>query len=153
VQTTGTITIGAPRADVYAFVSDPQRLATCIPGCSDLQEIAPGKYSAVLSNKVAFLSVKFDVVVQIVREVPSEAIDATITGNPVGLAGRLEARAGVRLSDAAAGATQIAYDVELGLTGKLGGLGQPVFKAKSEELSLAFGTNLKNAIESAGARA
>jgi hypothetical protein len=152
VQTTGTITIGAPRADVYAFVSDPQRLATCIPGCSDLREIAPGKYGAVLSNKVAFLSVKFNVVVQIVREVPNEAIDATITGNPVGLAGRLEARAGVRLSDTAVGATEIAYDVDLGLTGKLGGLGQPVFKAKSEELSRAFGTNLKNAIE-AGARA
>jgi carbon monoxide dehydrogenase subunit G len=154
VQTSGTITIGAQRADVYAFVSDPQRLATCIPGCSDLKEIEPGKYAAVLSNKVAFLSVKFDVVVQIVREVPNEAIDATITGNPVGLAGRLEARAGVRLADADGGATQIAYDVDLGLTGKLGGLGQPVFKAKSEELSRVFGTNLKAAIESSsGARA
>jgi carbon monoxide dehydrogenase subunit G len=97
--------------------------------------------------------VKFDVVVQIVHEVQNEAIDATITGSPVGLAGRLEARAGVRLSDAPAGATQIAYDVDLGLTGKLGGLGQPLFEAKSEELSRAFGTNLRNAIESAEARA
>lgn len=153
MQTSGTITIGVPRRDVYAFVSDPKRLAACIPGCSDLRELEPGKYSAVLSNKVAFLAVRFDVVVQIVREEPNEAIDATITGNPVGLAGRLEARAGIRLADAADRATQITYSVELGLTGKLGGLGQPVFKAKSEELSRVFGANLKAAIESTGTAA
>lgn len=153
MQTSGTITIGVPRPDVYAFVSDPKRLAACIPGCSDLRELEPGKYSAVLSNKVAFLSVRFDVIVQIVREEPNEAIDATITGNPVGLAGRLEARAGIRLADAPEHATQITYSVELGLTGKLGGLGQPVFRAKSEELSRVFGANLKSAIEAKGTAA
>jgi carbon monoxide dehydrogenase subunit G len=153
VQTSGTVTIAATRAAAYAFVADPRRLATCIPGCTDLVEIAPGKYSAVLSNKVAFLAVRFDVAVQLVREVPNEAIDATITGNPIGLAGRLEARAGVRLTDGVAGTTQLAYDVELTLTGKLGGLGQPVLKAKSEELSRAFGANVKAAVEASGAPA
>ncbi|MGD0052202.1 MAG: SRPBCC domain-containing protein [Vulcanimicrobiaceae bacterium] len=153
MQTSGTVTIAATRADVYAFVADPRRLATCIPGCSDLEEIEPGKYSALLSNKVAFLSLRFDVVVQIVRELRNEAIDATITGNPIGLAGRLEARAGVRLTDGTAGTTQLAYDVGLALTGKLGGLGQPVFKAKSEELSRAFGANVKAAVEASGAPA
>jgi carbon monoxide dehydrogenase subunit G len=153
VRTSGTTTIAAPRAEVYAFVADPRRLATCIPGCSDLAEIEPGTYSAVLSNKVAFLAVRFDVVVQIVREVRNEAIDATITGNPSGLAGRLEARAAVRLTDATDDTTQLEYDVELTLTGKLGGLGQPVFKAKSEELSRAFGANVKAAVEASGAPA
>jgi uncharacterized protein len=152
VQTSGTITVAANRAEVYAFLSDPQRLATCIPGCSDLQEIEPGKYSAVLSSKAAFLSVRFDVVVQIVHAVPPEAIDATIIGDAVGLAGRLEARAAVRLADAAAGATQITYDIDRDLTGKLLGLGQAVFKAKSAELSRAFGANVKAAIESSPER-
>ena len=37
----------------------------------------------------------------------------------------------------------------MGLTGKLGGLGQPVLKAKSVELARQFAANLKAAIEKA----
>lgn len=144
MQTTGTISVTAPRERVYAFISDPQRLARCIPGCSDLRELGPRRYGAVLANRVGFLTVRFDVVVEIAREVPGEAIDATIVGSPIGLAGRLEARAGVTLADAAGG-TEIRYAVEMGLTGKLGGIGQPVFRAKSEELARQFGANLQAA--------
>lgn len=147
MQTSGTIVASAPRDQVYAFVSDPQRLATCIPGCSDLRELAPGKYSAVLANRVGFVTLKFNVVVEIVRQVQNEAIDATITGTPMGLAGRLEARASIVLADAPSGTgTEIRYSVEMGLSGKLGGIGQPVFRAKSEELAKQFGANLQNAL-------
>jgi carbon monoxide dehydrogenase subunit G len=146
VQTSGSIVVNAPRDQVYAFVADPHRLATCIPGCSDLKDLGAGKYEAVLSNRVGFVTLKFNVVVQITRQVQNEEIDATITGNPMGLAGRLEAKAGIVLSDVSNGATEIRYSVDMGLTGKLGGIGQPVFRAKSEELSKQFGSNLQQAL-------
>jgi carbon monoxide dehydrogenase subunit G len=43
--------------------------------------------------------------------------------------------------------TRVRYSAEVGLTGKLGGLGQPVLKAKSVELGREFAKNLKAAIE------
>lgn len=150
MQTSGTIAVSAPRDQVYAFVSDPNRLATCIPGCSDLRDLGGGKYEAVLTNRVGFVTLKFNVVVQITRQVQNEEIDATITGSPMGLAGRLEAKAGIALSDAPNGGTQIRYSVEMGLTGKLGGIGQPVFRSKSEELAKQFGANLQAALAPAG---
>ncbi|MFN2460478.1 MAG: CoxG family protein [Candidatus Velthaea sp.] len=147
MQTSGTITVSAPRAQAYAFISDPRRLAACIPGCTDLRELAPGTYAAVLGSKVGFITVRFDVTVEITKQEPNEAIEATITGKPMGLAGRLEARAAMTLADSDAGATAIRYAVELGLTGKLGGIGQPVFTSKSEQLAREFGDNLRAAIE------
>lgn len=154
MNTTGSVTVARERAEVYAFVSDPRRLAACIPGCTNLRELEAGTYAATLSSRVGFLTAKFDVMVKIVREDPGAAIDATIAGTAVGMPGRLEAKAGVVLADAAGGGTLIRYAVDVALTGKLGGLGQPVFRAKSEELAREFGANLASALDAArGSRA
>jgi hypothetical protein len=146
LQTGGEVRVATDPATTFAFISDPFRLATCIPGCDDLRDLGGGRYGATLKNKVGFIAVKFDVVVELTKVDPPAAIDATISGNAPGLGGRLTANARVRLEPAADGTT-IHYAVEMGLTGKLGGIGQPVFRAKSDELSRSFGTNLKAAIE------
>lgn len=147
MQTQGEVTTRVSPDAAFAFVSDPFKLAGCIPGCSDLKEIGPNRYSAVLANKVGFISVKFNVVVEITKNEPPSAIDATIGGDAPGVGGRLTAAATVRLSPIEAG-TLIRYTVEMGLTGKLGGIAQPVFRAKSDELGKRFGANLKAAMES-----
>jgi uncharacterized protein len=147
LQTAGEITVDVGRAAAFTFVEDPYRLAQCIPGCSELHEVAPGRFTAVLANKVAFVTLRFKVVVEIVKIEPPDAIEAKVTGEPIGLAGRLVANAGLRLTGAGEQRTTVRYAVDLGLTGKLGGLGQPVFRAKSEELGREFAANLKAAIE------
>ena len=70
-----------------------------------------------------------------------------ITGDAIGLVGRVAASAGVELSEAGPGQTEIRYTANVGLTGKLGGLGEPVFRAKSAEVAKQFAANLKAAIE------
>jgi len=141
----GQIQIAADVATAFAFISDPLRLAGCIPGCSDIRDLGAGRYSATLSNKVGFLSIKLPVVVELTKVEPPSAVDATITGNaPAGA--RLSANTRVRL-EPAAGGTMVHYSVELGPAGALGGL----FRAKNDELARTFGTNLKDAIDG-GAR-
>ena len=49
--------------------------------------------------------------------------------------------------------TDIDYTSNVGLSGKLGGLGEPVFRAKSAEVAREFGENLKAALEQSSARA
>ena len=147
LQTSGEILVGVPRATAFAFLQDPQRLAACIPGCRDLRELGPNRYAAVLSSRVAFLTVSFKVTIDIVRVDPPQAIDATITGDAVGLAGHVVATAAVALAEEDAGRTRIRYTTDISLTGKLGGLGQPVFRATSAQLAREFGENLKQALE------
>jgi carbon monoxide dehydrogenase subunit G len=144
LQTGGNFTVAVPQDKAFAFINDPSMLANCIPGCSDLKDLGDNKYSAKLTNRVGPISLTFDVVVELTKVEPLSAIDATVSGNAPG--GRLTATATVRLEPVDAANTKIAYTVDMGLTGKLGGIGQPVFRAKSDELSKKFGANVQSAI-------
>lgn len=146
LQTTGEITVDVERPIAFAFVQDAERLARCIPGCDGLRELSPARYTAVLTNRVAFLTLRFDVIIDVVRIDPPNAIEATITGDAVGLAGHVAATARVQLVEVE-DRTIIRYVTDIGLTGKLGGLGQPVFRATSARLAREFGENLKKALE------
>jgi carbon monoxide dehydrogenase subunit G len=145
MQTGGKFTVAVPQERAFAFINDPFMLATCIPGCSDLKELGPGKFAAKLTNRVGPISLTFDVVVELTRVESPTAIDATVGGNAPG--GRLSATATVRLEPVDASATTVSYTVDLGLTGKLGGIGQPVVRAKSDELSKKFGANVRAKLE------
>ena len=147
MQTGGEFTVAVPQDRAFAFVSDPFEIATCIPGCSALREVSPGKYAAKLTNRVGPISIAFDVTVELTKVEPPSAIDAVVSGNASGLGGRLTATATVRLDAVDAGNTKVTYTIDLGLTGKLGGIGQPVFRAKSDEMSKKFGANVRAALE------
>ena len=149
LRTAGEITVDVDREMAFAFVQNPERLAGCIPGCHDLQELSPGRYSAVLTSRVAFMTVSFKVILEVVRIEPPNMIEAKITGDAVGLAGHIVATAGVHLTDAGECRTMIEYVTDVGLMGKLGGLGQPVFRATSAQLAREFAANLKKSIEAA----
>lgn len=147
LQNSGQVRVDVDRNTAFDFVGDPVRLAQCIPGCRDLSELSPGRYSAVLTNEVAFITFSFKVTVEVVKIEPPSAIEAKITGEAIGLVGRVTANAGLRLSEAGPNQTDIRYTANVGLTGKLGGLGEPVFRAKSAEVAREFGANVKAAIE------
>ena len=147
LRTAGDVTVDVDRATAFAFVQDPERLARCIPGCLDLRELSAGRYEAVLTSKVALTMLRFKVVVEVVKIEPPHAIDATITGDAVGLSGHVAATAGLQLAEQGERQTAIRYVADVGLTGRLGGIGQPVFRATSAQLGRQFGANLKAALE------
>ena len=76
LHTTGEISVDVDRQTAFAVVKDPDRLARCIPGCENLQELGSDKYSAVLTSKVAFLTLRFKVVIDVIRMDPPSAIEA-----------------------------------------------------------------------------
>src|SRR5437870_12647404 len=121
LQTSGQIRVDLDRATVFETVRNPVWLAQCIPGCKDLRELSSGRYSAVLTNEVGFITLSFKVIVEVVKVDPLRAIEATITGDALGLAGRVTANAGLELSEAGPNQTDIRYAANVGLTGKLGG--------------------------------
>lgn len=147
VETTGEITVDVDRSTAFAVVRNPARLARCIPGCHDLRELAPDRYTAVLTSQVAFMKLSFKVTIDVTRIDAPEMLEATITGDAVGLAGHVVATARLNLEETAARRTTLRYATEIGLTGRLGGLGQPVFKATSAKMARDFGANLKKEIE------
>ena len=147
LETSGEIAVDVDRATAFAVVRDPARLARCIPGCHELCELSSERYTAVLTSRVAFMTLSFKVTIDVTRMEPPTMIEARITGDALGLSGHVVATASVHLDETADRRTTIRYATEVGLTGKLGGLGQPVFRATSVRMAREFGENLKAEIE------
>jgi uncharacterized protein len=137
----GTITVQAPRTQVYKALRDARLFASCVEGVGELTETGPDAYSALFETKVAYMKFAFKVAVAVVRADEPREIEAKIEGTPLGIVGRLTATSLTRLSDMGGG-TRIDYDVEASLTGKLGSLGQPVLRSKAKELERQFAARL-----------
>lgn len=143
MQVGGAVTAPLDAAAVFALVADPERLATCIPGLEGLKPEAEDRYSATVGVQLGFLSLKFAVEVTIAERQPPERLVAQIQGKPLGSVGQLKANALLVLQPAAGGGTRVQYTLDLNLTGRLGGVGQPVFRAQAEAMAKRFGQNLE----------
>ncbi|MCL6592394.1 MAG: hypothetical protein K6T31_00325 [Alicyclobacillus sp.] len=148
MQVSSQFTVGCPHADVFQFVSTPERLAGCIPGCSQLTDLGDGQYAAVLEVEVAFLKLKFDVTVRLTEVNPPTSLKAVVDGKPKALAGKLSGQVELMVEPIDEQTTRIQYLLEQTMTGKLGGIGQSVFRAKCEEMGSLFAENLKAALSS-----
>ncbi|MBX3666564.1 MAG: hypothetical protein KF834_12840 [Burkholderiales bacterium] len=137
----GEIAVAAPRDEVFAKLQDIRFFASCIDGVRDLVPLDEKRFDAVLETRVAYMTFKFKVGVELVQVAPPELIAAKIEGAPMGLVGRLTATSSTRLSESG-GRTTIHYEIDTALTGKLGSIGQPVLKAKAKDMERQFAKNL-----------
>jgi hypothetical protein len=152
MKITGQVRVKAARAAVYEALRDARFFASCVDGVQDLTELAPDRYSATLETKVAYMSFRFKVTVELTRAQPPHEIEAKVEGTPLGIVGRLTATALTTLSEAGA-ETLIDYTVDSNLTGKLGSLGQPVLRSKAKEMERQFAARLQAAFDRTGAQA
>jgi hypothetical protein len=117
-----TRTIAADRMTVWAALNDPEVLKACIPGCSELTGSPEDGFAAVVTQKVGPVKATFKGEVTLSDVVPGEGY--TISGEGKGgVAGFAKGSAVVRLSDAEGGGTDLHYDVEAKVGGKIAQLG------------------------------
>jgi len=140
----GNISVPAPRAQVFDRLSDARFFASCIDGVQDLREIDATHYNALFATKIAYMRFNFKVTVEMTKLARPDNIEAKVEGVPLGVVGRLTANATTRLTEHDGG-TVITYAVDAVLTGRLGGIGQPVLKAKAKEMEKQFAQRLKAA--------
>ena len=144
----GEIQVGAQRDAVFAKLQDIPFFASCLEGVRDLKPLDDRRFDAVLETKVAYMTFKFKVTVELTEMTPPQRITAKVEGTPMGLVGRLTATSATQLVDEG-DKTTIQYEVDTALTGKLGSIGQPVLKAKAKEMEKQFAKNLRSAFEPA----
>lgn len=144
----GEIAVDAARDAVFAKLQDIRFFASCIDGVKDLVPRGERDFDAVLETRVAYMTFRFKVAVEMTEVAAPERIAAKIEGTPMGLVGRLTAVSSTRLVEAGQG-TVIQYEIDTALTGKLGSIGQPVLKAKAKDMEKQFANNLRAAFAGA----
>ena len=148
MKITGEIAVNAPRAKVFDALCDARFFASCIEGVGDLTPMGDNRHEATLETKVAYIRLKFKVVVEMTRIDRPQEIEARVEGVPIGIVGRLAATSLTRLVEEG-DVTRIQYEIDASLTGKLGALGAPVMKSKAKEMEKEFAARLSSAFAEA----
>ena len=141
----GSRVIAADRETVWAALNDPEVLKACIPGCDEMTGSAEDGFEAQVTQKIGPVKARFTGVVALSDIVVGESY--TISGEGKGgAAGFAKGGAKVRL-DEVEGGTELTYDVEAKVGGKLAQLGARLIDGFSKKMADQFFEKFQAVVE------
>jgi uncharacterized protein len=147
----GQFPIAAPPETLLVHLFDARLMASCLPGCEQLEAIDDERYRAVVAIAMAGIKARFDLLVQITRR-DERNVWAVTRGEEGGHASSLQADSQVSLEPTPTG-TQVRYRSEVSVTGRLGRFALGMMKKKAQSMGDEFAANLQRKLEALGAAA
>lgn len=145
MQMSDTRQIKAEPAAVYAALLNPEVLKACVPGAQELAGNPQDGYEATVVQKVGPVKATFKGAVTMSDMVENQSL--TIAGEGKGgAAGFAKGGANVTLTPAEGG-TELAYDVEAKVGGKLAQLGSRLIDGFAKKMADQFFANLQEQLE------
>ncbi len=141
----GTRTIAAEPAAVWAALNDPEVLKACIPGCQTLEKTSDTSFEAMVKQKVGPVSATFHGVVELSDLNPPNSYRISGEGKG-GAAGFAKGGATVSLSPVEGG-TELAYDVDAKVGGKIAQLGARLIDGFAKKLADQFFETFQKVVE------
>jgi uncharacterized protein len=152
MQMSDTRQIAATPEEVYAALLDPDMLIKCVPGATEVTGSPEEGFEATVVQKVGPVKATFKGQVAMSDLVPGQSLKISGEGKG-GAAGFAKGGADVRLS-AKDGGTELTYDVEAKVGGKLAQLGSRIIDGFAKKMADQFFNNLQETLEGpAGAEA
>lgn len=137
--------IAASPAQVYAALLSPEILQTCVPGAQDVVGSPEEGFEATVVQKVGPVKATFKGAVTLSDMVPDQSL--TISGEGKGgAAGFAKGGAVVRMIEKDGG-TELSFDVEAKVGGKLAQLGSRIIDGFAKKMADQFFDNLQQALE------
>lgn len=133
MKISGTATMVASPAQVWAAVHDPGTLARSIPGCQSLTELSPGRYAMTVMAGVAAIKGSYDGEVAITDVTEPTAF--TMKADGAGAPGTISTTVDVTLAPAEGGGTSIAYEADALVGGPIGGVGQRMLAGVARKMA------------------
>ena len=144
MEMNGSHVIPADRETVWAALNDPDVLKECIPGCKELEMQSPTEMTATVVTKIGPVKATFKGAVSLLNLNPPESY--TISGEGKGgIAGFAKGGANVTLSSVAGG-TQLDYDVDAKVGGKIAQLGSRLIDSTAKKLAEEFFSNFSEKV-------
>jgi carbon monoxide dehydrogenase subunit G len=145
----GNLVIGRPVEKVWDFLWDIEKLSRCIPGCESVKTIKEReKYELQVKDSVGPITVHFDLIAEVKKLEPLKRIEIAMEGKDF-KAGGLRQTMALALT-AKGNDTELGFETDVNVFGRLGTLGYPFVKKKAETVIKEFGEKVKGAIEANG---
>src|SRR2546425_12273289 len=136
----GTQKLRAPRAQVYALLTDPEVLRRCIPGCESLEKTDENSYAATLKAGVGAIKGTFKGNVRLEDMRPPEHYRIVVDGK--GGPGFVKGSGDFDLQESE-GATLIKYAGEMQVGGAIAGIGQRMIEGAAKMMASRFFNTLE----------
>lgn len=140
-------TVAAAIDKVWAVITDPQRVAPCIPGCQGVEATGPNTYRSRIRVGIGPIKATFSMDIELTEQRPPNFLAAVTRGEEGGRLSSLTAHSQLRLDEAAEGGTTVAYSSEVSVVGRLGKFGLGIMKKKAKSLGDEFAAALRSTIE------
>ena len=142
----GNLSIARPVEKVWEFLWDIEKLTTCIPGCESVKTIKDReKYELTVKDSVGPITVHFELLAEVKKLEPLKRIEIALEGKDFKAGG---VRQTMTLVLTAKGSdSEIDFETDVNVFGRLGTLGYPFVKKKAESVIKEFGEKIKDAIE------
>jgi len=142
----GNLLITRPVEKVWEFLWDIEKLARCIPGCQGVKTIKEReKYELSVKDSVGPITVQFELLADVKKLEPLKLVEIAMEGKDF-KAGGVRQTMALALSPKG-NDTQLDFETDVNVFGRLGTLGYPFVKKKAEAVIKEFGDKVKGAIE------
>lgn len=142
-----TLVVETTSAEVWSFISDPENLATCVPGADEIERLSERQYTCEITKGMSHLTVSLSGEVELVElnepawvVAKGTAYDSTTGTDFEGLA----AMEMVGIDDET---TELAYTAELSFTGGLATLGARIVRKVIASDVQTYFENVKAEVE------
>ena len=119
MKISGATDLDAPSADIWPLIFDPSTLLNLIPGCDDVEQIAPDAFRCRMTLRVPALAGSYEARVKVLEYV--EPSYCRIQGEASGPGGGVQGQASFTLAPAGEG-SRIAYTGDAMISGPLAGM-------------------------------
>jgi len=142
----GTVTINAPRARVYDFLTDPHQVTQCAPGVERVEVVVPGQsFRATASVGFGTVKARFTGDVEWLELDAPDRAKMKAHGNASGSAADVVSE--MFLADAANGATELRWTADVNVVGQIASLAARLMGTISQKLTGLFFDCVRKKIE------
>ena len=142
----GNLSIQAPRAKVWDYLTDPEKVSRSAPGLESLEIVEPGKkFRATTSIGFGSVKVRFVNDVEWVDLDPPNRAQMKAHGTAPGSG--VDATTSMALTDGQAGATDLAWTADVNVVGTIASLAARLMGGVTKKLTAAFFDSVRKEIE------
>jgi carbon monoxide dehydrogenase subunit G len=140
-------TVKSPVDKLWDSLLDPQIIGTCIPGCEKVEPINDTEYDSIIKAKVGFMAVRFKIKTVIEEIIPHQLIRTVGEGSELRNLGHFKQKTRINFNALSENETELSYQSEVSIVGKLATFGDRILKAKARELGKEFADAVKKKLE------
>ncbi|MBV8151537.1 MAG: SRPBCC family protein [Candidatus Eremiobacteraeota bacterium] len=146
-----TVELPADRTRVWTFLMDVPRVAQCVPGLEQLEDLGDERYRATIKVKVGPIALALRSNLTIVeRDAAAGRSVLALDADDKRAGGAVTARIEMTLSEKSSATTELTIVTDAQVLGKIGNFGQPIIRKKADQTVNEVGENLRAALAAGG---